>query len=1650
MDTPEYQYIKDDPDYRHLSDRELYKKLYEEVGTVEANQNVVWREEWMKYFHPDPDAKILELGSHNGPNLIHYARLGNEIHGVELSETLIATCQRYLQRETQEVQQRVKIFPGWIEDFKPSIRYDYVLCTEILEHVADPVKVLQVARAALKENGCVYISSPSTLWGNNTHVRAVPEKELLKWLNAAGLTSIHCWTEDNRTFCKAISDPKLKIIGLTRIRNEAQIIQDTLDHLSSFCTGGIVVYDDASTDNTVEICKRHPAVLEVIQGGKWDSNRELAEYQNRAALLSAGKKYAAPDDWFVYLDADERIDYDWERIYKFSPGVIAVRMKLFDFYITEEDKDSPYYERKWLGPEYRSIIMAFRNLAGLSYHHPDQREVTLNAEGEILEEGYVKHYGKAISIQQWEQTCDYYSHYFPKYAAKWAARKGKAVHDKSDCGNPLIRWEERTSKGFPLMDEMMAGSDQPTDVQENEEFNQPSKRILIGINKLNDFTGSETYTVTLGKWLQQQGYEIHIYAHYGYGGEIFDNTSFIGWDKETISYNDFHYDVIITQQKVSTEVLSQKYLFVPLIAIHHGVIDDEKPLETCFYDYAVCVSQEVRQHIKDVLGETAVKVIPNMVDLTQYPYHSRQKPNRKILWAGGIHPWRIKSLEFAIELAGRIPDVQLDIIGQNQMDWREPEAENIHYLGTFKITPDILKNYSLVIGVGRIALEAAAVGTPVLIAGKDGVDGFLSADNFEMLRQANFSGRVAPEIYDEGVSEHYTARVQTLLEDSEQWLSLHKSYRKLRERFSVDVVAPELLEIIKTIRKNKKYLNILAITYKRGAVSQVRIISPYKELYKKRKIRYRLITLDKAKEITHHDLWDVDILVFQRIDFAPLLKVLRFAKRNGVKTVYEIDDNLLELPPDNPGYVHYNRDEVRNTIIQFVKEVDFMTVSTEPLKEYFSRYNSNIIVLPNQIDREIFCHTSKNTGDRIRIGFAGTVTHQGDFLQAIPALKRLQKEYKNRIQLVFINFMPLEFRDNPDVEFIPGIDYLPKFAKILAGANLDIGLAPLKFNEFNRGKSDVKFLEYGIQKIAGIYSDYVPYSNTVSDGITGLLVESENPNLWYEKIKYLIDNPAEIVKIKENAYEHVLTKRSFDTQAIRWFDAYRARAGVEPNRIQHKPRPKATANLQRPSGFVSIIILTWNALEYTKRCLESILKYTRRSSYELIIIDNGSSDGSVEYLRSMAAQYAQIRLIENAANRGFAAGNNQGAAAARGRYLLFLNNDVLVSNGWLEELVKGLEADERIGAVGPMTNRISGRQSYTRIPYRENDVKGFHKFAGYVRQVKANAITPRRRLAGFALLMTKKLFEELGGFDESYGTGNFEDDDLCLRIREKGYLLMVNEGVYIHHFGSRTFIANQMDYQASIQERMQLFHQKWPQVNYKKLIELNNSLIQELEGKKRKARKFIKDNKLSSAIEELRFVVQENPLDRAAVMQLAELYYKSQRPDLALTTLKKLLKCQPPISEALNLAGIITFEAGDVNKAGIFFERALQLNQDDVEYRKNLAETLIAKGDVVAGIKQYKRVLELNPKELETLIRLGQLYLESKAIDQAQEYFERALKIDPKNSQVIEIIRVIREYNSGKFTVASAGEPTSGYHEQILQANLQNRSAQDLLEQFQE
>ncbi len=244
-------------------------------------------------------------------------------------------------------------------------------------------------------------------------------------------------------------DSPVNLVAILRVRNEGLILVDTLNHLSQFADV-ICAYDDASTDDSNELLRSHPRVKLIIQSEIWQegvAERLFAETRHRGLLLEYARRIFN-FKWVLCADADERFignikDYVSESIIDKPKGI---RINLFDAYMTNGD-DRPITRgekllnfRKYFGPECREILMLWQNNSDAEFVGLDAREPKISDS--IQSNFYCQHYGKSLSYEHWDETCNYYIRHFPweTYGSKWFARKQKALHIESDFGRKLYKW----------------------------------------------------------------------------------------------------------------------------------------------------------------------------------------------------------------------------------------------------------------------------------------------------------------------------------------------------------------------------------------------------------------------------------------------------------------------------------------------------------------------------------------------------------------------------------------------------------------------------------------------------------------------------------------------------------------------------------------------------------------------------------------------------------------------------------------------------------------------------------------------------------------------------------------------------------------------------------------------------------------------------------------------------------------------------------------------------------------------------------------------------------------------------------------------------------------------------------------------------------
>ena len=253
---------------------------------------------------------------------------------------------------------------------------------------------------------------------------------------------------------------------------------------------------------------------------------------------------------------------------------------------------------------------------------------------------------------------------------------------------------------------------------------------------------------------------------------------------------------------------------------------------------------------------------------------------------------------------------------------------------------------------------------------------------------------------------------------------------------------------------------------------------------------------------------------------------------------------------------------------------------------------------------------------------------------------------------------------------------------------------------------------------------------------------------------------------------------------------------------------------------VSIIIPVYNKFEYTIRCLEKIYANTNEHfCYEIIVVDNGSTDKTKENLTKLSQEIKNLIYLPNDENLKFAKACNIGAINASGEYLVFLNNDTEPKPGWLTYAIQRLQSDPEIGIVGSKLLYPDNTIQHCGIEFFEHETDAY-QFWPLHRHIRSSADLPEANksevvdaVTGACLFISKKLFDEVNGFDESYGM-YFEDLDLNFKVRKAGYKIFYEpKSIVIHYEGVSS--SNQIEIDKLNRKAARIFFSKWSQDLFK-------------------------------------------------------------------------------------------------------------------------------------------------------------------------------------------------------------------------------------------
>jgi GT2 family glycosyltransferase len=452
---------------------------------------------------------------------------------------------------------------------------------------------------------------------------------------------------------------------------------------------------------------------------------------------------------------------------------------------------------------------------------------------------------------------------------------------------------------------------------------------------------------------------------------------------------------------------------------------------------------------------------------------------------------------------------------------------------------------------------------------------------------------------------------------------------------------------------------------------------------------------------------------------------------------------------------------------------DLVVVSSSFLEEQSRRQNPNVLMVRNACDYDHFATAEKPKSKRPVIGYYGAIADWFDSdLVADLAERRPDWDFTLVGSTFSADVSRISRLANVSLPGEKSYSEIPKWLR-----SFDVAIIPFKRTPLTEATNPVKVYEIFA---AGKPLVSVPIPEVAS--LAPLARLASTAKEFEKEIAAALSEDAPDLSERRRAFaqEHTWERR-YETLAP-------AIRGVFPR--------------------ASIIVVTFNNLKLNRLCLESIYARTEWPDFEVIVIDNDSTDGTPEYLREAETSFPNLRVILNDSNLGFAAANNIGLDQATGDYLVLLNNDTVVTRGWISALIRHLNFDQTIGLIGPVTNTV-GNEAKVEVGYSKlEDMPAWA--ADFVRQHDGQVfLIPM--LAMFCVAMRREVFETVGSLDEQFGIGMFEDDDYAHRIKLEGLQVVCAADSFVHHFGQAAFkkLIDNGQYDPLFAENRRRYEQKW-------------------------------------------------------------------------------------------------------------------------------------------------------------------------------------------------------------------------------------------------
>ncbi len=519
-------------------------------------------------------------------------------------------------------------------------------------------------------------------------------------------------------------------------------------------------------------------------------------------------------------------------------------------------------------------------------------------------------------------------------------------------------------------------------------------------------------------------------------------------------------------------------------------------------------------------------------------------------------------------------------------------------------------------------------------------------------------------------------------------------------------------------------------------------------------------TLARARD--RFEIHEAALLV-QSPFWTPL--ALALARRFGWKVVYDCLDEHSAFPA--------NRPEALAAEAELTQAADLVLATSGPLLERLRKSRPDACLLANAADAKLFGALADPSPDpgRLTVGYAGAVDDWFDY-DLLSAVARLRPGWR--------------------FEIAGGLEGRPPASHF--GDNVVfLGERPYRDMPAIRSRFDVEVIPFRLSKLTHATNPVKLYEALAAGrGVVATPMRALEPLAGRDLVRFA-RTPEEFVRQIASAAaaggEEIARRRAF------------ARENTWDTRADELSR-----RLAELWPLVSIVVVTHDGLAWTRMCLGSIDRRTDWPRFEVVVADNASTDATRQWLGDEERR-GSLRAVLLPENRSFAAGVNAAAAASRGEFLCVLNNDTVVTRGWLSALVRHLERDSTIGMIGPSTNEIAN-EAKVDVGYRE--LRHLDSWSRGFTRSRAGLALPVPMLAMFCALLSRDVFERIGPLDERFEIGMFEDDDYSRRLAAEGLRLAVARDSFVHHAGRGSFRALADDeYRRIFEENRRRYQEKW-------------------------------------------------------------------------------------------------------------------------------------------------------------------------------------------------------------------------------------------------